>query len=206
VSPRPEYSLTELRVLWYLKRHGPLTDSNPHDKRKPTIYGTLAADLGIRVHTVRYAVAQLERKSIVLRTFYGPKVASFSDGAGFNPLVRLELVDRDIHLPSPPPPTPLATVIARENRELQERVTPNHDPTVEQALLAVLDRNDELQKQLDRLREIVDAQAKDNIVLREEVERLRRPPVKHVSEGLQERVRGALTEEQWEQLRHSPKD
>ena len=202
-----EFSYKELQILHYLKRRRGVMVHRPPFRpgQREGIVNTLAEALDIKQTTIGYVLRRLEERCLVIRSYLRPKAGGFRDGTGYNPITRLELVDPTMDLPPLPQP-PLGVVVARENRELAERVAPNHDPTVEQALLAVLDRNDELQKQLDRLREIVDAQAKDNITLREEVERLRRPPVKHVSEGLQERVRGALTEEQWEQLRHSPKD
>ena len=196
----PEYSYNELRVLWCLKRHGGImTDENP--KQKKGIYDRLSNELDVSRPSLKYTLRMLEQKSLVLRTYRKVKASTFREKAnsGYNPLVRLELVDPHMWLPELPKLS-LGVVIAHENEDLGRRM--EHEPSIEGALIAVLDRNDELQKQIEKLREIIDAQANECLQLKDKLARLERPARTHISTGLNQRVKDALTPEQWDALKH----
>jgi hypothetical protein len=155
----------------------------------PGILSTLSDELNIRHNSVAYTLKVLEEKSLVLRTYLQGR-GKFGDKVGFNPMVRLELVDPDMPLPPMPKPLPLAAVVERENRDLYERAA--HEPTAEEIILALLERNEVLQGQIDKLQDIVAAQA----------QQLQKPKARDLTH-LQSRVRDALTPEKWEELRHS---
>jgi hypothetical protein len=115
---------------------------------------------------------------------------------GSNQLIRIELVDPDMYLP-PLIPIPLAVVVAHENEELYERTA--HEPTADDILEALLHRITELQGQVDKLQDIVSAQADKIQQQAKEVKRKERDP------HLTQRLQGALTPEQWEALTHKGK-
>jgi hypothetical protein len=146
-------------------------------------------DLG--VGTVRYVIGGLEQRSLVLRSYRSGKRQDFGN-QGYNPIVRIELVDPNMELP-PLKPIPLAVVIAKENQELEERTV--HEPTAEAIVDALLSRIAELQGQIDKLCSVVREQE-------DEMSKLRKRAATPPAPPLTEKVRNALTEEQWEALRH----
>lgn len=195
-----EYTRNELKILWYLKRHGPLVNGGPY---QPGVDESIIRKVGtacdIRVSTMSHLLRKLEDQSLVIRTYKGPKSDFISKG-GYNPLVRLELVDPDMWLPELPPPLPLAVVLDKENHDMYERTA--EVPTLERTIAALLDRNDELQRQIDKLCAVVKDQAAENDTLKAQVARLSQPARTHLSNGLSQRVQNALTPEQWDSLRH----
>jgi|SRR5215471_1433154 len=195
-----EYSRNQLRVLWFLKRHGPLVRSlDELGPTKPGIVSIIGGELDIRTHTISYILRELESESLIIRSYVRPK-SSFNDKGGYNPMIRLELVDPSMWLPEMPPPLPLSAVIAHENEDLEERVLSQADePTYERVISALLDRNTELQGQIDKLVQVVKDQAAENDTLKKQVERSR--GTGRVSGRLSQRVQDALTVEQWDNLR-----
>ena len=192
-------SHNDLLVLHHLKRYGPLK----RIKRGHSIINDMAAELGMKTSTLKYILRKLEKQCIVLRTYEKPQSHSFSEGAN-NPLIKLELVDPNMELQAipqvyrpldPPRPLPLAATMERENRELEERVEQQHsnEPTVESIIEALIDRALELQKQVDKLHDVVDGLTQEN-------ERLRKaatPKPAHLSS----RVRDVLAPDVWDNLR-----
>jgi hypothetical protein len=159
----------------------------------------MEGELDIRPSTVKYILRDLEQMTLVLRTYARTK-SSFNDKGGFNPMIRLELVDPSMWLPELPPPLSLGTVLAHENAEMEERVLTQADgPTYERVIGALLDRNAELQGQIDKLVQVVKDQAAENDTLKKQVERSKGSG--RVSEHLSQRVQDALTPEQWNRLR-----
>jgi hypothetical protein len=192
----PEYTHNQLLILHHLKRYGPITKP-PND----SILRVTAAELGMKVSALTYQLRTLEAKCLVLRTYERPATRQFGAGASNNPLTRLELVDPNMTLPAIPQvyvdrqrkPTPLGIVIAEENEDLEERIEHrNHDePSVESIVEALVDRALELQKQVDKLQNVIAGLNAENA-------RLRQPkPQPHLSA----RVRDVLTDDQWDALR-----
>jgi hypothetical protein len=196
----PEYTHNQLLVLHHLKRYGPIT-------RAPgtSILQSMSAELGMKVSALTYQLRTLEAKCLVLRTYERPATRKFGAGASNNPLVKVELVDPNMSLPpipqvyvaTPPDrqrkPTPLGIVIAEENEDLEERIEHN-EPTVEAIVEALIDRALELQKQVDKLQDVIAGLNAENT-------RLRQPkPQAHVTS----RVRDVLTADQWDTLRRKP--
>ena len=199
---RPEYTRNELKVLWYLKRHGPMTNNNPvPGVTESSIPNRLAAKCDIRTHTISYILRSLETKCLVIRTYRGAKSAKFADGPGYNPMVKLELVDPNMWLPELPAPPPLAAVLNHENEELHERTA--HLPTVDRTIEMLLDRLDEYKAQIDKLCGIVRDVTAERDSLQHRVTELQRPAMKHVSEPSTHRIQEHLTPEQWDDLRHT---
>jgi hypothetical protein len=181
------YSRKELRVLWYLKRNGPMVLGKKTGNY--SLIGKLSAATG--VSSMRYILDRLEARSLVLRTYEGGKKGSFSGGT--TPVIRIELVDPNMGLP-PLPQNPPAVVIVHENEELYERTA--EEPDTEAMMHALIDRITEIQSQCDKLQQIIVEQEVEIEKLRKQVQP-RRP-----SQGLTQRVQGVLTAEQWEKLRH----
>jgi hypothetical protein len=157
---------------------------------KYSLMGKLGYELNMTVDSVRYTLNQLEARSLVLRTYMKGRTAQVH-----NPLTRIELVDPTIELP-PLPPNPPAIVIMKENEELLERVA--HEPSVEDMVMALVDRITELQTQVDKLHTIVCQLEQENTNLKKSAAQTH----KTVSQRLTQRVQDALTTEQWEKLRH----
>ena len=201
-----DYTRNELKILWYLKRKGPLVNNGPYSPAaerdiKRSILHRLAIHCDIRKNTVAYILKSLEDRSIILRTYNRKKAIDFSDKtSGYNPIVRVELVDPTMWLPELPPPMPLGVVMAKETEEMYERSA--EAPTLERTITALLDRNEELQNQINKLCLVVEAQEMENKELKDKVEKLSKPAKTHISNGLTDRVKSALTPEQWEKLRH----
>jgi len=196
------FGSSELRILWYLKRNGPMT----RGKSEGGIQSRLADELRMKVGTVRWALRELERKCVVLRHYKNPKAETFTEGGGQNPMIRLELVDPNMALPPEPAPIPLAVHLANENDELLERT--EHEPERDDVIEALVLRAVELQTQVNKLQDIVqklNAQNDDLTArLQQRIDRdkaeahERRKPPAHLSQS----VRDVLTPEQWEALKH----
>ena len=202
-----EYTRNELRILWHLKRHGPYTNPGVIAGRggvESSIVNQICEQLDLRKHTVQAILRHLEKQLLVLRSYKRPKTESFGGGPGFNPMVRLELIDPDMWLPELPPPLPLGVVLANENEEMYQATS--RAPTEERVIEMLLKRIEELQEVADKLHTIVTEQAAENETLKHQVERLTRPARKHLSEHLSSRVQDSLTPEQWDALSHGNGD
>jgi hypothetical protein len=189
-----EYKLTELKILWYLKRHGPLTRTTGRGIQG--LMTRLSNELEVGVGAIRYALTSLENQSLVLRTYQRPVSHKFGEDRN-NLLMRIELVDPRMFLP-PLPVMPLAVVIAHENVELQERVAQKREeagtgPTAEQIVDALIDRVFELQAQIDKMHGVVTQLTVENETLKKQSER----QVGHLTT----RLKDALRPDQWETLR-----
>jgi hypothetical protein len=186
--PRSEYTPRELQILWHLKRAGgKITRTTNHSLLSETAYA-----LNMRASTFRHLCADLETRCIILRTYRLGKSATFESGRN-NPCTSIELVDPRMDLPYLAP-LPAAVIIAHENDELAERLT--REPSTEQIVEALIDRALELQKQIDKLQDVVDGLNAENTRLQAQA-RSRREPTPH----LQQRVQSVLTAEQWDTLR-----
>lgn len=183
----------ELQVLWYLKNQGGKVMLNPNEGRRSLI-NEMANAIGVTPQHTRYVLRQLEEKSLVLRTYAKGKADYFSPDMGRNPCIRIELVDPNMVLP-PVATIPLAVVVAQENEQLYEAL--EHEPHSDDIILALLEENQGLHKQLDKLRDIIDDQAKQ-LIRKAEEERSRRIPAQHLTS----RVRDALPPEVWDRLTH----
>lgn len=188
---RKEFTNTELRILWIIKRRrGRLSTEEVGN-----IYDYFANELVLSRNAIRASLRGLEAKCVVIRHFTRG-TSKFADGGGGNPLLAVELVDPQMQLP-PVDPIPLAVVVAKENDELAERTA--HEPDMTQMLDALVDRCLELQQQIDKLGGIVVQLNEENEKLRKQGER--KPPPEHLTA----RIREALTPEQWEKMRHDAK-
>jgi hypothetical protein len=185
-----EFSRNELKVLWYLKRRGGVMTRDGYGK---SIVDLIAQDMDMRYTSVQYILKVLESKSLVLRTYEKGKSKDFSDAKGFNPMIRLELVDTGMYLPPLPAPMPLAAVVSKENEDLEERVVHKkaRELTAEEIIDALCVRNDELVAQIDKLQEIVHAQAEELL------KRDKKPDIGHLTE----RVGDRLSADTWRKLR-----
>lgn len=190
-----EYTHNELKVLWYLKRNGPIVRTDTR-AGQPGMMTELAETLDIRRATLNYVFRGLENKCLIIRTYRREtkQVRNFEDKMGYNPLIKIELIDPQMYLPPLPAPMPLAAVVAHENEDLYHRIV--HEPTTEEIIIALLSRNEQLQEQINKLQEIVQAQANEMMHSKQQ----HRAP-----EHLMSRVKGALTPEQWEALQHGPR-
>src|SRR5262252_5299158 len=147
-----QYTRNELKILWHLKRHGPLTCL----PGSGSLIKSVAAVLDLRPNTFGYILRGLELRSLILRTYAKGK-PDFASKGGQSQLLRIELVDPGMWLPELPPPLPLGTVMRNENNDLYERTC--ETPTEERVIEMLLIRNDELQAQINRLQEVIEAQA-----------------------------------------------
>ena len=186
-----EYTNTELRILWYLKRHGGVITAKT-DSPYESLGGLLASELRVSPGHLRYALRHLEANCVILKTYKRPIKQDFAGNAGFNPILKIELVDPNLKLPTEPPPLPLAVVVAHENQDLYERTAVT--PSPEAILEALLNRIGELQTQVDKLQDIVAQQAD----LLAKADKHTRASVDHLTS----RIQGALTAEQWDALTH----
>lgn len=182
------YSDTELRILWYLKRNGPI------ERGTASLIQEFADILGIKVHSLTYCLRNLENQSIILRTYERGK-PEFADNRGPSALIRVELVDPNMQLPAIEP-LPLAIVVARENEELYERTV--HEPSPDDVIMALLTENTKLRDQIEKLKDIIEGQAKELIKHQEQSKR-------KVPEHLMSQVKDALPPEIWEEITHGRK-
>jgi hypothetical protein len=182
-----EFSYRELQVLWYLKRHGGKVVKDPKIRG---LGNKIASELCIPQSSFNQAIRALEHRSVVIRTYQKPLTGKIEPGN--NPLLAVEMVDPFMELP-PIAPTPLGVVVAFENRELAERT--EKEPSVEKIILALVDRAVELQKQIDKLQDVVEKLSVENTMLKQRHER--KPTDAH----LQMKVQSVLTNEQWDSLR-----
>lgn len=183
------FSPSELRVLWYLKRHGGKISAKIGEQ---TLYNRISEDTGMVRGTLRAALRDLEKASVVIRHFKRAPTG-FGDGAGINSLLAIELVDPKMQLP-PEPKLSLGYVVAYENNEMLERTA--HEPDATQMLDALVDRCMELQRQIDKLGEIINKLNEENASLKKRGER--KPPPEHLTS----RIKDVLSPEQWEAMRH----
>jgi DNA-binding Lrp family transcriptional regulator len=177
-----------LRILWYLKEHGPLLrqgGSSPLTR--------LAHELGLSLSGCRKLVLDLETDCLVMRTHRRTSTGAFGSERG-NPIERLELLDPKIALPPKPKPLPEFVVVARENEQLAEMTA--HEPTVEDMVMALVRRNTELQEQIDKMQVVIEKLAGENDQLKKD-----RPTRRVASEHLTQTVRAVLPAEQWDALR-----
>jgi len=195
-----EYTRNQLKVLWHLKRNGPLVNDPP--TVADGILRKMSGELDIRVKTVGYILRQLEEWSLVLRTYRKGGGGLFGAGTGPNQMTRCELIDPGMWLPELPAPLTLGQVMRNENRDLDARTA--QVPTEERTIVFLLDRNEELQSQIDKLCQVVKDQAAENETLKAQVARLSRPAKRHVSDHLSQRVADALGPEKWAELQHPP--
>lgn len=188
-----EYTRYELQVLWYLKRHGGVVSAKSHDN-KDSIVTIMAETLDIRRQSVNHALRELEKKCLLIKTYAkGGKIGS----GGYDIIIKIELIDPQMYLPPLPAPLPLAAVMSRENNELLERTAT--EPTNEAIILALLDENEKLRAQINKLQEVVNALAKENETLKHH--QAHKPRNEH----LNQRVQDALPPEVWESLRQMGK-
>lgn len=183
-----DYTRNELRVLWYIKKRNPLLSKSFNVK--DSLIVEIATDQDLRKNTVSAILKHLEVNCIIVRTYKRPITAEFAGKVGYNPLIKIELIDPDMYLPPLPAPLPLAAVVAKENEDLYERT--NHEPSVEAIVEALLNRVIVLQGQVDKLQGIVESQAAELIKRKE------RP----VREHLTSRIKDILPPEDWEKITH----
>lgn len=183
-----QYTFPQLKVLWWLKRNGPAVSDG-----KISASEIVADGVGLNSRYIRQILKHLEDMSVVIRTYAKPKARSFTEPMGGNLLLRIELVDPNMWLPMMPD-LKLGVVIAKENVELLERT--EHEPHWEDVVLALVERNEQLVQQIDKLQVIVDDQAKQLLAHAEEKR------ARHIPSHLTSRVRDALPPETWERLSH----
>lgn len=185
-----EYTRYELKVLWYLKRAGGIITAKSEEPRH-SIVTIMAETLEIRRQSVNYALRELEKKCLLIKTYAkGGKIGS----AGYDIIIKIELIDPQMYLPPLPAPLPLAAVMSRENEELYERTA--QEPDDDAVLLALVTENEKLRFQINKLQEVVATLVKENEQLKKPQERKPRDP--HLSQ----RVQDALPPDVWDQLRH----
>lgn len=194
----PQYTRNELKVLWHLKRNGGWIAKPDAKPGYPSLLDDLVGLLDIRVATLRYTLRNLEQRCVILRTYRKANAVRFAESKGYNPIIKIELCDPGMWLPNLPAPLPLAAVVAHENEELHERTA--HEPSNESIILALLERNEELRKQLDRLHEIIIGQEQEVETLKKQVARVTAPRGR--PEHLTHRLKDALTVEKWDELEH----
>lgn len=178
------YNKTQLRILWYLKQHGPIKRTTSTGYM--SLVTRLSDALEIKPSLIRYNLKVLEEACVILRTYAKGKPATFEDARG-NTLLSIELVDPTMSLPPKPVwnPTPVVVVDAQENEELYESSL--IEPSQDSVILALLERNDELTTQITKLQDVIQKLTAEK---------------RSVPEHLTSRVRDALTPEQWDQLTH----
>jgi DNA-binding transcriptional ArsR family regulator len=222
------YTISELQVLWYLRVEGNGTILGGESPAK-SIISKMARDLDVPASSVGNALRKLEEKALILRTYKRESTNKFHDSQGFNPLLKVEMIDSEMEIPmipaearkrlietpaaieeAPPvvePELPLiedvmpVTVMQRENADLLERERQRRlfDPSPDAIILALLERNEELRAQIEKLQTVViDLQAEAESKERT-IKALRDRP-RRVDDGLTSRIRDALTDEQWDKL------
>lgn len=188
-----EYTRKELQILWYLKRNGGVVTAKS-DQSKDSIVTIMAETLGMRRQSINYYLRELEKRCLLIKTYAkGVKTGSL----GYAIIVKIELIDPQMYLPPLPGPMPLAAVMSRENDELLERTAV--EPTNEAIILALVEENEKLRAQINKLQEVVNALAKENEILKKQQAPKQRP------EHLNQRVQDALPPEVWESLRQMGK-
>lgn len=185
-----EYTRYELQVLWHLKRNGGAIKAKS-DSPKDAIVAIMAETLDIRRQSIHHVLRILEEKCLIVKTYkYGGKVGS----AGYDLILKIELIDPQMYLPPLPAPPPLAAVVSRENEELYQRTAV--EPSDEAIILALVTENEKLRFQINKLQEVVNVLAKENEQLKHQKERKPRDP------HLNQRLGDALPPEAWDRLRH----
>lgn len=179
-----EYTHNELRILWHLKRN------NGMIQNQSGVIRPLAETLDMRIGTVSYIVKGLEEKCLLVRTFGDRRPR----GVATTLITKLELIDPQMYLPPLPAPMPLAAVLNHENDEMYDRTA--CEPTDEAIILALVTENEKLRFQISKLQDIVNAQAKEIMQLKEHQSPKSRDP------HLNQRARDSLPPEVWDQLHH----
>src|SRR5215469_105388 len=176
-----DYTSNELRVLWYLKRHGPLVRQEVGQSTTgASLLNQLAEGTDLGVASIRHILGNLEGRSLVMRTYRKGYTPSFRT-QGYNPLMKIELVDPEMYLPPFPKPVPPQFVLAAENVEMYERHV--EEPSAEAIVDALLSRIEQLQGQVNTLQNMV-----EKLETRHQQEN--RPKPSHLTE----RLKNALTD------------
>jgi len=194
-TSKTEYTYNQLRLLWYLKKHGPVTDAG-RTNRRASILSAFTDALGLSQATVRHCLRALEQRSIILRTYSDDRPKRFGDQTGGMRLTRIELVDPKMKLPPEPAAPTLGTVMRWENQVLYDMTA--SDPERDDVIDALVERIAELQAQVDKLGEVIEGLASENARL---ADRQDRTPPAHLSQP----VRDALPDEVWDRLTHQAK-
>jgi len=205
METQPSFTRNELRILWHLKRRGPLIA--PNEGPQGSIIVQLASDLDLRKTTLNSCLAHLEKQCYILRTYKHGNRSGINQG--YNPVLKLELVDPKMWLDPLPEPPP-KVIMANENEAMQHQYpvrNTNHEPSPESVILALLERNEELrqeraemQAQLDKLHEIILRQEQEVTTAKKQVAAVAAVPrFDHLTNRLQD----ALGEETWESLKNN---
>jgi len=205
MTEQPEYTRTELKILWYVKRRNPIVAAS-HSPRD-SILTAMASELDMIKKTVVFNLNRLDKRCLVMRQYKRPG-KPFGDGGGYNPLLRLELVDPGMWLPPLPEPPP-KVIMANENEAMTHQYpmrNTNHEPTPESVILALLERNEELrqekaqmQEQIDKLHEIIMRQEQEVTTAKKQVAAVAAVPK---FDHLTNRLKDALGDEAWESLKN----
>jgi len=196
-----QYSTPQLRILWYLKKYGPMINPGPYvPGREEGIIATLSTELFLTRGSIQYNLNVLEKNCIVCRTSLDPS----KRGKGWNPMIRLELIDPTMWLPEEPAPIPLGTIMAIENEELRGRTV--EEPSMERTLAFVLDRMDEYKHQIDTLRDRLIAVDHENEELKRKLAGITNHRNRPAPDPLKHRVAEHLTAEEWDALYHPPRE
>lgn len=185
------FTSNEIRMLHYLKRHGPIVKG----KEKGSLLNRIAEAVPLTPGTTRAVLRSLEVKCVILRTYSKGGAAKFGENKG-SLLVKVELIEPNMILPPMPRSLPPIVVDAQENEELYQRTT--IEPSPDAVILALLGRNEELQDQITKLQDVI-------MQLQGQVNAMKQDQTRKVPEHLTSRIRDALTPEQWDQLSHSGK-
>lgn len=180
-----KFTRSELVLLYYLKRSGGAVETN-----RPGLLGVIATATNLTVGIVKASLRALEQQAVILRTYERPSSGTFA-GAGYNPLRRVEMIDKQMALP-PMPRVPLCAVVAKENEQMYEATA--KEPGLEDVCVALVAENEKLRDQISKLQDIVEQQAR---------QLTQATKVSHVPSHLTSRVRDALPTAVWESLTHS---
>ena len=147
------YSLNELKILHYMKKHnGVVTGGKGKSGRSVT--AKLAQHCGIGRSTVNGILKKLEDRCLLVRTYASGKTGQFA--AGWDAIVKIELVDPNITLP--PLPLPPAVNMKIENNTLLEKAIDLNPPSENQVWEALVARCEELVAQNDKLFTVIQEQ------------------------------------------------
>ena len=185
------YTHAELRILWFLKKNRGFVAKKKGIK---SLYHVIGENCNLNYNAVRVHIANLERNSVVLRTYAKTPTNKFGEGGG-NPVVRIELVDPKMTLPALELAPAINMIV--ENRELEERVISRSPaPTADDILDALLNRVEELQCQNEKLMHVIKGLQDELDKINRQAQRTSTPPA-HLSN----RLKDALGEDQWQELR-----
>lgn len=185
------FTSNEIRMLHYLKRHGPIIKQ----KGQGSLINRISEEVPLTAGTTRAVLRTLEVKCVILRTYTRGQAAKFGENKG-SLLIRVELIEPNMILPPMPRSVPPLVIDAQENEELYQRTA--IEPSPDAVILALLSRNEELQDQITKLQDVIMRQ-------QEQLTAMQKDQTRKVPEHLSSRIRDALTPEQWDQLSHSAK-